>query len=277
MGDGQRAAQVDAEHEVPQLLVGVDEEREAVGPGVVDEHVDRAEAALDLADGRAHRRRIRHVQPAAEAVELASHLPGLGLRDVADRHARPLGCEQPRGRGPDPRGAARHERCLALEPHRQKPILGRRAVQPPRPRRDHRRIRRARLRARGAPGAHGRADRDRLARRRPRPRNGAARSRARAGRGVRRPRQRDGCRGRRHGGAERPVPQPGRDARQRQGGAARGPAADRRDRAARGGGRRARDADARCLAGLGGAAGGRDGAQRACGSSPRCTRSPRPR
>ena len=40
---GQHAAQVDREHEVPQLLVGVDEEREAIGAGVVDEHVDRAE------------------------------------------------------------------------------------------------------------------------------------------------------------------------------------------------------------------------------------------
>ena len=61
--DGDRAAQVDAEDEVPQRLVGVDEEGEAVGAGVVDEHVDRAELALGLRrPPDRHRRRVGDVE-----------------------------------------------------------------------------------------------------------------------------------------------------------------------------------------------------------------------
>ena len=59
MRAGQHAAEVHAEDEVPQVLVGVDEEREAVGARVVDEHVDRADRLGGRAHGRLHGRRCR--------------------------------------------------------------------------------------------------------------------------------------------------------------------------------------------------------------------------
>ncbi len=123
MRDGEHAAQVDAEHEVPQALVAVDEVGEQVGAGVVDKHVHGAELLLDRGDRGAHRGGVGHVERAAEAVELRRDLAGAVLVDVADRHARPFG-RQATGRGrPDPRGAAGDERRLALESHAANPLF----------------------------------------------------------------------------------------------------------------------------------------------------------
>ncbi len=117
MRDGEYAAQVDAEHEVPQALVAVDEVGEQVGAGVVDEHIHRAELLLDRGDGGAHRGRVGHVHGAPKPVDLTRKLARATLVDVANPHPGPFGCQQPGGGSADPRGSAGDERRLALESH----------------------------------------------------------------------------------------------------------------------------------------------------------------
>ncbi len=71
-------------------------------------------AAIGGGDRGAHRAGVGHVERAREPVELAGDLTGALLVDVADRHARALGRQPPRGGRADPRGAAGDERGLAL-------------------------------------------------------------------------------------------------------------------------------------------------------------------
>jgi hypothetical protein len=88
--DREHPPKVDAEHEVPQLLVGVDEIREPIGAGVVDEHVDLAERLDGGCDSRAHRVRVRDVKRAREPVQLPRDRASPLLVEIADRHARAL-------------------------------------------------------------------------------------------------------------------------------------------------------------------------------------------
>ena len=162
--DREHAAQVDAQHEIPQALVGVDEVGEPVGAGVVDEHIDLAERLDSGGDTGAHRAGVGHVEGAGEPVELAGDRAGALQVEVPDRHARAFRGQPAGGGGSDTRRAAGDERGLALEPHRAKPILGRRATVAHRPGRHRRRLGRARLRPRREARSGRGADRDRLAR-----------------------------------------------------------------------------------------------------------------
>ena len=69
-----------------RLVLGVD--RPGVhDPGVVDEHVERAEAVLDAVEERGERRVVGHVDADAEGVpaELGGHLVGEIAVEIADR------------------------------------------------------------------------------------------------------------------------------------------------------------------------------------------------
>jgi hypothetical protein len=95
----------------------VHEEREAIGAGVVDQHVERPERLHGRGDALAGRRGVGHVHPHGEAVDLARHVPRARLVDVGDRDPRALGGQPPdRGR-PDPRRAAGDQRDPSFEPH----------------------------------------------------------------------------------------------------------------------------------------------------------------
>jgi hypothetical protein len=117
VGDGERAAQVDGEHEVPQSGVGLDEEGEEVGAGVVDEHVDRPERSLDRGDGGIDGVCVGDVHQAGVPVELGGDGASTLFVQVANRNARALGCKAPSGCGPNPRCPAGDERDLALQTH----------------------------------------------------------------------------------------------------------------------------------------------------------------
>ena len=94
-----------AEHEVPVPLVGLEEEGHAVAAGVVDEHVDRADAGDDLAHGR----RVAHVEAHGVAADLGRHLLGAHLVEVGDRHVHAVGRQPPGGGGADAGRAAGDE------------------------------------------------------------------------------------------------------------------------------------------------------------------------
>ena len=270
---GQHALQVHAEHEVPELRVGVDEEREAVGPGVVDEHVDRPDlrGAARSPRGR-RRRRSRPSRPPSPSISPATSRAPSRLRSATATRA--------------PSAASR--RAVAAPMPLPPPVTS--AVRPSsrmrrnlysaaadRPRHDHRRHRRPRLRPRGALGARRHAGDHRLARRRAAPRRRPS--------ACARP-----CPDATFEGLENAeaaaaaatvvvmsVPFAGQaENLRRSPRASAGHAPRRRDRAARRRRRRQGDAHARRLAGLGGAAGGRDGAGRRATSSPRCTPSAPP-
>jgi len=120
--DGQRAAQVDAQHEVPQPRVGLDEEGEEIGASVVDEHVDRSERLADLGDGRVYRRGVCDVHQHGLPIELGSDSAASLLIQVRDRHASALGRQAASGGGTDSGGATCDERDLALKTHGAQPI-----------------------------------------------------------------------------------------------------------------------------------------------------------
>ena len=93
-----------------------DEEREAVGAGVVDEHVDgpsspatwATAASTDATSSRPARPRARRPRPRPRAP---------GQLHVADRDARSLGRQAPRRRGADAARPAGDERRPSLESH----------------------------------------------------------------------------------------------------------------------------------------------------------------
>ena len=77
-------------------------------PGVVDEHVERAEAVLDLVEERGEAGAVGHVERQADgagAELLGSALGERGI-DVADRDSGTLGDQRRRGGATDPPGAA---------------------------------------------------------------------------------------------------------------------------------------------------------------------------
>jgi hypothetical protein len=117
--DRDRAAQVDADHVVPQRLVGVDEEREAVGARVVDEHVERPERVLGNRHPGTRGGSVGDVHLHRDAVDLAGHVARTGLVEVGHRHPRALGGQPPGGGRADPRRAAGDERDPTLESHRR--------------------------------------------------------------------------------------------------------------------------------------------------------------
>ena len=114
MGDGERAAQVDAQHEVPQARVGLDEEGEEIGAGVVDEHVDRAERLADLGDRGGDGLHVGDVHAHGVPFQLGGNGAGALLVEVGDRHARTFGGKAPSSGGTDPRGRAGDESDLSL-------------------------------------------------------------------------------------------------------------------------------------------------------------------
>ena len=117
---GDRAAQVDRQHEVPRLRAALDEGFHAVPTGVVDEHVDGAESFDDVVDGAADRRVVGDVELDTDgaAADLHRGALGVGQREVAHSDPRAL-LGQPLGdRPPDAPRRARDERAPAVEtPH----------------------------------------------------------------------------------------------------------------------------------------------------------------
>ncbi len=99
---------VDVDHPLRGRVVLLDEPAQRHDPGVVDEHVERAEPLLDLVE-----KALERVAPGDVELErdrLAAELRGRLLRElaveVADRDLRALAHQCPRGRLPDPAGPA---------------------------------------------------------------------------------------------------------------------------------------------------------------------------
>ena len=189
--DGEDAAEVDAEDEVPQLRVGVDEEREAVGARVVDEDVDRPERVGGRRHGRGRPRPCRRRRAPSRSRRSRRRPRGrrrwsrsaTATRAPSAASRRAVAAPMPPA--PPVTSAVRPSRRMAANP-----ILAALAA----PVSDHRRHRRARLRARPALGAGRRARRHRLARRRPRREAAGARAAACPDGDVRRGRERRGRR-----------------------------------------------------------------------------------
>ena len=120
MRAGEDSAQVHAEHEVPQLLVCVDEEREAVGARVVDEDRDRPELLDRRGDTGAHRAGVEHVDPDGEPVDLCSDDARAVDIDVGHGDPRAFGRQTARRGGADAARATGHERRPSLQSHRTK-------------------------------------------------------------------------------------------------------------------------------------------------------------
>ena len=98
--------------------VGVGEEAELVGAGVVDEDVERA-GRLDRGLGGLE---VGDVELERVAVDLAGDALGALGVDVADPDLGALGGEPRRDRGADPAGAAGDQRLSSLQPHRARSI-----------------------------------------------------------------------------------------------------------------------------------------------------------
>ena len=82
----------------------VDERPDRHDPGVVDEHVERPEAALNRVEELGEAGAIGDVERQADRVRPEFRRRPLGQRavDVADRHPRALGDQRGRGRPSDP-------------------------------------------------------------------------------------------------------------------------------------------------------------------------------
>ncbi len=167
VGDQHRHAHLGGDVDRLQHLGRVGELRDHVGAHEAG-HLQAAQAGarervdqLDLGGGRDH---LGLVLEAVARTDLAdAHLRGQlahGLTRVTTHTRASLGAAHFRwGAHPRRLGTRGREPCSGSDP-----ILGRRAVEPPGPSRDHRRLGRPRLRPGLAPGAHRRPDSDRLAR-----------------------------------------------------------------------------------------------------------------
>ena len=89
---------VDVDHPLRGQVVLVDEAAERHDPGVVDEHVERAEPLLDLVEKALERVAAGDVELERErlAAELGGGLLGELAVEVADRDLRALGGSAPR-------------------------------------------------------------------------------------------------------------------------------------------------------------------------------------
>ena len=125
--------QVHAEHEVPRLLVGVEDRSVGVRehPRVVEEHVQLAIRLLGLRDHRADVVApgdigVDEMGAASRLFDLRDGLfPGV-VRDFGNDDARPFAREEQRGLAPDPASGARDQSDPVLQPHRQ-PLSKKRA------------------------------------------------------------------------------------------------------------------------------------------------------
>ena len=104
----QHAVDVDVDHAARAFVGLVGERAEVHDPGVVDEHVERAEALLDDVEEVAHRRAVGDVELDGErsVPELARREPRGGEVDVADRDLHPGAHARLRGGATDAAGAA---------------------------------------------------------------------------------------------------------------------------------------------------------------------------
>jgi hypothetical protein len=109
--------QVDLELADDALRPLVGERRDRHDPGVVDEHVDRAEAPLDLVEELGEARQVGDVErePERAAAQRLGHAGGRRGVEVAHGHARAVGGQRTGDGLADPASAARDHRHLAGE------------------------------------------------------------------------------------------------------------------------------------------------------------------
>jgi len=115
---GEHADQVYGQQPLPLAGVGIGEEPELVGAGVVDEDRERAV----LGDQVDRRLRLGDVQRGGLGADLAGERPGAVEVEVSDHDVGALGGEPCAGRRPDPARAAGDEHLLTLESHRRRSI-----------------------------------------------------------------------------------------------------------------------------------------------------------
>jgi hypothetical protein len=120
LGHVERAAHVDRQHALEDVVGVVDDPRDvAEDAGVGERDVEAAEALDRGRDRRAHLRGVGHVGDRGcrhVVAELGHERLQRLVVEVADHDARTLGGEQPGGGGADAAGAAGDQRDLVLEP-----------------------------------------------------------------------------------------------------------------------------------------------------------------
>ncbi len=117
MGAVKDALDVDCQQEIPKLLIGMDEEGEAVGAGVIDQDVDRTVARGNLIKGFVNGGKIGDVKLNRFAADLAGKLArGIDLQ-VGNDHGRPLGRQPARGRRAYSACPSGHNRDLLFKSH----------------------------------------------------------------------------------------------------------------------------------------------------------------
>jgi len=85
-----RRRQIDREHRVPAFLGEVDNRRNMLDPGVVDEDVDGAELARRLADEAADLRGLRHVGREVQGAHAMRSASPARSRSIAAGSPKPL-------------------------------------------------------------------------------------------------------------------------------------------------------------------------------------------
>jgi hypothetical protein len=117
LGAEDHAVQIDVDHPPRRLIALVDEPPNLHDPGVVHEHVDRAELALGLVQEAGERVAVGHVQRQGHSAP--TELCGGPIRllgiDVADRDPHALAQQRLRSGSPDPARSAGDGRRLSGE------------------------------------------------------------------------------------------------------------------------------------------------------------------
>jgi hypothetical protein len=121
VGAGEHTDEIDRDQPLPQLRIGLGEEPELIGAGVVDE--DRERPALGDQPRRGGR--VGDVQWGGLGADLRRDRPRAVDVEITDHHVGALGRKPRRDRCADPARAACDKRASALEPHRGASICAR--------------------------------------------------------------------------------------------------------------------------------------------------------